>query len=147
MESILKVIVEVESILKFILEVESNSDHIANGVSTEQSTFRISIIGLLNFRVNSFRDGVNSKGCSRGGVNSEVHTKGGVNSEVHTRGGVNSDHIANGVSTEQSTFRISIIGLLNFRVNSFRGGVNSKGCTRDGVNSITYKKLNQSLHT
>ena len=65
--------------------------------------------GLLNFRVNSFRGGVNSKGRTRGGVNSEVHTKGGINSEVHTRGGVNSDHTANGVSTEQGTFRTSIV--------------------------------------
>ena len=44
-------------------------------------------------------DGVNSKGCTRGGVNSKGRT----------RGGVNSDHTANGNSTEQGTFRTSIV--------------------------------------
>ena len=45
--------------------------------------------------MNSFRDGVNSKG----------HTRGGVNSEFHTRGGVNSDHIVIGVFIEQGTLK------------------------------------------
>ena len=56
----------------------------------------------LIFRVNSFRGRVNSKGCTRGGVNSEART----------RGGVNSDHTGNGVSTEQSTFKTSIVVIL-----------------------------------
>ena len=83
----------------------------------------------------------------RGGVNSEDYTRGGFNSKGHTRGGVNSDHTANGVSTKQGAFRISIVVILvcsilesirtRCRVNSedcTKGGVNSKGCTRGGVN-------------
>ena len=57
---------------------------------------------MLNFRVNSFRGGVNSKG----------HTRGGVNSQARTRGGVNSDHTGNGVSTEKDTFITSIVVIL-----------------------------------
>ena len=57
---------------------------------------------MLNFRVNSFRGRVNSKG----------RTRDGVNSEVCTRGEVNSDHTVNGVSTEQGTFIASIVVIL-----------------------------------
>ena len=92
-----------------------SSDHTVNGVSTEQGTFRTSIVVILvffNFRVNWFRGGVNSKGCTRSGVNSKIHTKGGINSEVRTRGGVNFDHTVNGVFTEQGTFRTSIVRFL-----------------------------------
>ena len=79
-----------------------NSDHTTNGVSTQQGTLRTSIVVIL---VYSILKSI----YTRGGVNSKGHTRGGVNSEVYTRGGVNSDHTANGMSTEQCTFRTSIV--------------------------------------
>ena len=80
---------------------------------------------MLNFRINSFRGGVNSKG----------RTRDGVNSEVCTRGGVNSDHTVNGVSSQLGTFRTSIVVILVCTILESihtRGGVHSKGRIRGG---------------
>ena len=67
-----------------------------------------------------------------------IHARGGVNSEDCTRGGVNSDHIENGISTEQGTFRTCVVVILACSILESiltRGEVNSEGNIRGGVNS------------